>query len=74
MILSEIKQYFRQQQCLTLQDLALRFDTQPEAMRGMLEHWIRKGKLRREIVKNGCTCSGCPECHSAGLEIYEWIS
>lgn len=74
MILSEIKRYFKQQKCLALQDLALHFDTHPDAMRGMLEHWIRKGKLRKEVVRQGCTCSGCSKCDSASLEMYEWVS
>ncbi len=71
MILSDIKKYFSQNTTLDLQTLSLHFDTEPDAMRGMLEHWIRKGKVRKQIVKN--CAKGCSICDPTGMEIYEWI-
>jgi hypothetical protein len=37
-----------------MRDLACRFEKEPDAIRQMLEHWIRKGRIARE--------SGCPPC------------
>jgi hypothetical protein len=73
MILSNIKQYFQQHRSVSLHTLALYFNSEPEAMRGMLGHWIRKGKVRKQIVEN-CGCNGCSECASSKMEIYEWVA
>jgi hypothetical protein len=45
MILSEIKRYLVEHKQATLGDLAIHFDTDPEAMRGMLEQWIQRGRV-----------------------------
>lgn len=72
MILSEIKEYFSQQPVVSLSDLSVHFRVAPDAMRGMLEQWIRKGKVRK--LPEGATCPSCCEsCNSEGLEIYEWL-
>lgn len=72
LILSEIKHYLMKQKRATLGDLALYFDTEPEAMRGMLEQWIRKGRVSKSEVKADCnkTCSKC--CDASAMVIYEW--
>ncbi len=71
MILIELKHYLSEKKRVSLNELAYHFDTTPEAIRGMLEHWIRKGKIRR--AEGACGKSGC-HCHldPATLEIYEW--
>lgn len=71
MILSNIKEYFSEHPVVSLSDLSIRFDVEPEAMRGMLNHWIIKGKLRK--VDHSSSCSNCcSDCKSEHLEIYEW--
>ncbi len=40
MILSDIKKYLMQHKRATLGDLAIHFETEPEAMQGMLDQWI----------------------------------
>ena len=74
MILSEIKQYLMKHKRATLGDLAIHFDTDPDAMRGMLEQWIRKGRVSKSDLQANCntTCSKC--CDDATMEIYEWTS
>jgi len=74
MILTELKHYLSEKKRISLNELAYHFDTTPEAIRGMLEHWIRKGKIRRAEGVSACGKSGC-HCHldPAILEIYEWI-
>ena len=50
MILSEIKRYLMQHKQVTLGDLSIHFDTDPEAMRGMLDQWVRKGSVLKSEV------------------------
>ncbi len=52
-------------------ELALRFRVSPDAMRGMLDHWIRKGMVARDAVPQKCSC--CTSCHEEDLEIYRWV-
>ncbi|MFO8085216.1 MAG: FeoC-like transcriptional regulator [Desulfobacterales bacterium] len=72
MILSEIKKYLMKHKRVTLGDLACHFDTEPEAIKGMLKQWIRKGKVLKLDEHAGCskTCGKC--CDGAAMEIYEW--
>ena len=72
MLLSHIKQYLRERQAATLEELALHFDTDQEAMRGMLDHWIRKGHARKQM-ETVC-CKGCSHCETPRIEVYEWIT
>ncbi|MCP4993004.1 MAG: sugar metabolism transcriptional regulator [Gammaproteobacteria bacterium] len=71
MILSEIKTYLKQRNQATLADIALHFDSNPDAVRGMLATWIRKGKVRQLMVSASCG-SSCNKCDLASTEIYEW--
>lgn len=71
MILSDIKRYLQERKQATLNDIALHLDVDPEAVRGMLDQWIRKGKvIRTELgaCSNGCASCGC----DADKEIYHW--
>jgi putative ferrous iron transport protein C len=72
MILSDIKRYLKERRHATLMDLAVHFDTDPEAMRGMLEQWIKKGRVSKSESHSTCNrgCSGCG-CDAA-LEVYSW--
>jgi len=74
MILSEIKRYLMKHKRVTLGDLAVHFDSEPDAMRGMLEQWIRKGKVLKAEFQGTCgsTCSKC--CCDSAVEIYEWTA
>jgi len=72
MILSEIKTYLMERKRAPIGDLVSHFDAEPEAIRGMLEHFIRKGRVRR--IDSGGTCGGCQKCNDFNLEVYEWTS
>jgi hypothetical protein len=73
MILSEIKDYFSKHRSASLSDLSIRFNIAPDAMRGMLDQWIKKGRVRK--LDHACSCSNCCiNCKSEQLEIYEWIN
>ena len=72
MILSDIKEYFSNHGMASLADLSVHFDSEPDAMRGMLDRWIRKGKLSK--LPQAASCPSCCEaCNSRTLEIYEWL-
>jgi len=71
MILSEIRDYVRQRGQVTLADIALHFDADPDAVRGMLQVWIDKGKLHRQMATASCGGS-CTQCDPASTEIYVW--
>ena len=74
MILSDIKGYLQERKQATLSDLALHFDSDPEAMRGMLARWMEKGKVIKTVQSNGCK-KGCSSCGcNATAEIYTWRS
>ena len=71
MILSDIRRYLQQCGQATLADIALHFDADPDAMRGMLEVWIRKGKVYKRMATASCGGS-CTQCDPAATEIYVW--
>lgn len=74
-MLLEVRSYLRDRRQASLTDLALHFRSQPDAMRGMLDHWIAKGKVRSlSCAPSSCGKSG--GCCCAGVSapvIYEWI-
>lgn len=70
MILSEIREYVKQAHQVTLKDMAFHFDISPDAMRGMLDIWIKKGRMHRQHANAACgTCKGCD---IAAVEVYIW--
>jgi len=73
-MLLDIKRYLIERQNTSLRDLALHFNTEQNAMRGMLEPWIKKGKIRKAPPATTCGgCSeGCPSTNEGEMEVYEW--
>ena len=71
MILAKLKARLRDRGQVSLAELALHVDSDPDAVRGMLELWIRKGRVR--AVQSGETCGGCTQCDPAANEVYQWI-
>ena len=59
---------------VSLTDLALHFRKSPEAMRGMVGHWVAKGQVRK-IACGASGCGhGCGGCSFAQThEIYAWV-
>jgi hypothetical protein len=72
MILSDIKQYLSQRGSASLSDISMHFNTEPGAMRGMLEQWIRKGQVTKHIASSTCN-SSCNKCDSDSVELYQWV-
>ena len=72
MILSDIRNYLRERGQASLSDVALHFDSEPDAVRGMLDIWVRKGRLLK--LDGGSACGGCNQCDAAANEIYHWVT
>jgi hypothetical protein len=73
MILSDIRGYLQQRGQASLADLALHFDTDADAMRGMLQVWMRKGVVQKLTATAACG-SSCTKCDAAATEVYAWLS
>ena len=70
---SEVKRYLSERKLAPLNDIALHFDLEADTVRGLLGHWIRKGRVRLHqdnSCKSGGGCGGCGQHHK---EIYEWL-
>jgi len=72
-ILADIRAYLKARGQASLSDIALHFDADPEAVRGMLEVWVRKGQVQRRAATAACG-SSCSQCDSATTELYIWRS
>lgn len=71
MILRELQQYLRQHPSTSLDELARHFAIAPDALRGMLQQLVRKGRVRKLETKQ---CGGCHSCAPETLELYEWVN
>ncbi len=71
MILSELRSYLKERKSVSLHDLMLHFDTDAEALRGMLQVLISKGYVAKSSANEACGTSCC-KCDSALTEIYEY--
>lgn len=71
---SEVKSYLTDRKIATLGDIALHFDMEPDAVRGILDIWIMKGRVRihqSDDCQGGCCGSGCGD--HGNKDIYEWL-
>ena len=71
MILSQIRDYLAGRGQATLAEIALHFDAEPDAVRGMLEQWVRKGRVEQRKTEPACGTT-CSRCDSAAMELYVW--
>jgi putative ferrous iron transport protein C len=69
-MLTTLKGYLVARPAASLSELARHVGADPDAVRGMLDHWVRKGKVRRT---GGARCGGCDSCAAADIEFYEWV-
>ncbi|MBT4891104.1 MAG: sugar metabolism transcriptional regulator [Rhodospirillales bacterium] len=72
MILSDMRAYIREHRRVSIVDISRHFDSEPDAVRGMLSRWIAKGQVRQLKIEKDC--GGCSKCGSEEMEIYEWIN
>ena len=72
MILSDLRAYLKVQHRTALADLVIHFGMDADALRGMLDKWISKGKVRKLPLSSSCGTSCC-QCDATLTEIYEWV-
>ncbi|MEE7627253.1 FeoC-like transcriptional regulator [Methylobacter sp. Wu8] len=72
MILSDLRDYLREQRRVALADIVTHFNMDADALRGMLDKWISKGKVRKLPLTSSCG-TRCCQCDAALTEIYEWV-
>jgi len=70
-ILSELRDYLKANRRATLMDMAHHFDTDPDALRGMIGKWMVKGRVGK-LAQDSASCRSCCKCDPATTEIYEW--
>ena len=73
MILSDLRDYLKLQHRVSLKDLSLHFDIEAEALRGMLDIWMAKGRVRKVTPLSVDCGTNCCKCDSQLIEFYEWI-
>lgn len=71
MILTHLRNHLAAHERVSLRDLALRFDVEAGALRGMLAALERRGVVRK--LPAGSACGTCGHCDQTSPELYEWI-
>lgn len=71
MLLTDVKDYLSARGRVSLTDLSTHFTVAPDAMRGLVETWIAKGRVRR--LSQDLPCGTCGKCESATSDVYEWV-
>jgi len=71
MILSQLRDYVRARGEVNLQDLALHFEAEPDAVRGMLARWVAKGLIEKRMIDPACGLT-CSQCRQETVEWYVW--
>jgi len=72
MILTQVRDYLKQQGQAPLRDMALTFNMDQQALKPLIEHLIDKGKVEKLPQGTGCQ-GGCTACAPQTVEIYRWI-
>jgi hypothetical protein len=70
-ILSEIRSYLQRRGQASLSDMMVHFNTDPEALRPMLEVWVKKGQVERFSASPDCG-GNCNLCAPEATELYRW--
>lgn len=71
-MLAQLKLTLSQRKTASLLELTKQLGAEPNAVRGMLSHWIRKGKVKQCQPNSACG-STCGKCNPLLTEHYEWL-
>jgi len=71
-ILIDVKNYLSQKQTATLQELSLHFQRDPDFIRQLLSHWIKKGIISPAEKPIGCG-TRCTQCRPEIAQVYRFI-
>jgi len=71
-ILFQVRDYLEAGGTTPLRDLAAHFELSEESAQQMVEHWERKGAVRK--LPAGSLCQGsCQSCSPDTIQLYEWV-
>lgn len=70
--LIDIKNYLQSIKVSNLFHLSTYFNMDPDILRDMLQHWERKGCIRKSGKTDNCGTK-CSKCSPLLTEIYEWV-
>jgi predicted ArsR family transcriptional regulator len=73
MTLSTLRDYLSTKGRVTLSDIAIHFDTTPEAARPLLDRWREKGRVLCHEGGQTCGKANC-SCSAPLPAVYEWRS
>lgn len=73
MMLTQLKEILQTRRLVNLYELSQLLQAQPDAVRAMLQHWIRKGCVKKCLASEGCG-SKCVKCSPLMTECYQWLS
>jgi putative ferrous iron transport protein C len=75
MILADVKNFIQERQIVSMMDLIVHFNSDPETLREMLEFWIRKGTIEKVQTCDTSACNKCQHCNVQlqATEFYKWI-
>ena len=69
---SDLRLHLRLNKVCNMFDLTVRFNTEAEIIRDVLQIWIRKGNVCCKRKTENCGGS-CSRCHPLMTEMYEWV-
>lgn len=72
MILIDVKNYLKQKSACNLQELSLYFQCEPEVMRHMLSHWVKKGVVVPQEKSESCGIK-CVQCRPEVAQVYQYL-
>lgn len=72
MSLIDIKNYLMRVKMSSLSSLCSYLNADPDLLRQMLMHWVRKGRVRK-FTKTPACGRACTNCKPDTTEIYEWL-
>ncbi len=73
MSLLAIKNHMMKVKIASLSNICMCLKIDPDLLRNMLAHWMRKGKIRKCMKTPACGTK-CMQCSSLTTELYEWCS
>jgi putative ferrous iron transport protein C len=71
MILTDLQTYLAEHHRVALIDLENHFHMSGDALRGMLQKLVRKGRVKK--LETSQKCGHCNDCEPDCLEFYQWL-
>lgn len=72
MTMIELRNFVRQRQRVSLQEISQRFHVEAGVVEGMIAIWVQKGKISSHENTSG-GCGGCCSCEKGLRLYYEWV-